>query len=83
MRTEKKIITQYLEKGTHCILVPVYYDGEEKPAWRNVFVGTYVSCLENLNAFPDYYEATLEQNAEHKRNKAIADEFYKKRRKIK
>lgn len=83
MRTESKQIMQYLEKGTHCILVPVYYDEEEKPAWRNVFVGTYVDCLENFNAFPDYYEATLEQNAEHKRNKAIAAEFYRERRRRK
>lgn len=52
-----KEIVNYLDKYTFCILVPVYYYGEEKTAWRKCYVGTLEDCESNFSAFPDYFIA--------------------------
>lgn len=34
----KKIVS-YTEKDIFCVLIPVYYEYENKPSWKKVFVG--------------------------------------------
>lgn len=65
---EEKYITQYLNKETYCILVPIYYEFEEKPAWRKVFVGTEEECKNVFINYPDYMKASEEENKKHREN---------------
>ena len=66
---EKKYITQYLNKETYCILVPIYYEFENKPAWRKIFVGTEKECKEDFVSYPDYMKASEEENKKNRNNK--------------
>lgn len=49
-----------------CILVPVFYDHEEKPSWRKYFVGTLEKCNELFPSAPDFLNATYEENRENR-----------------
>lgn len=42
---ESKKITRVIASG-YSILVPVYYENEDLPAWRKVYTGTYKECEE-------------------------------------
>ena len=64
----EKEIVKYLDSGKYAIYVPVFYDYEEKPAWRKMFVGTEKECKNNLDSFPDYMQATAEENANNRKN---------------
>jgi hypothetical protein len=66
---EKKQIFNYSSKDTYCILVPVYYDFEEKPAWRRVFVGSKKECEQVFDNYPDILNASYEENLQHRNNK--------------
>lgn len=66
---EKKKIFNYLSKETYCILVPVYYDFEEKPAWRRVFVGSKEECEKAFSNYPDFLNASIEENAQHMKSR--------------
>lgn len=37
---KKKEILNYLDRETYCIVVPKYYEFEDKPAWTKVFIGS-------------------------------------------
>lgn len=61
---EKKEILKYLEDGIFCIMIPVYYECEEKPAWRKVCIGSKEYCESRFNDYPNFYNATAEENRE-------------------
>ena len=63
-----KHIVKYLDGGNYAIYVPVFYDYEEKPAWRKVFVGTEIECKNMIDTFPDSIQATPEENINNRRN---------------
>ena len=64
---EKEII-KYLDSGKYAIYIPVFYDYEEKPAWRKMFVGTEQECKNMIDSFPDNLQATPEENANNRKN---------------
>lgn len=65
---ERKKITRYLATN-YCILVPVYYENEKRPAWRKVFEGNHKECENNFSNFPDFIMATNDENRENRQNK--------------
>lgn len=65
----KKEIVKYLNNGMYAIMLPVYYDYEENPAWRKVFVGTEIECKNRIDSFPDSIQATMEENKINRMNK--------------
>lgn len=64
----KKEIVKYLDGGKYAIYVPVFYDYEEKPAWRKMFVGTETECKNRMDSFPDSIQATAEENANNRKS---------------
>ena len=64
----EKEMVKYLDSGKYAIYVPVFYDYEEKPAWRKMFVGTETECKNNLDNFPNSIQATAEENAKNRKN---------------
>ena len=66
---DKKKIFNYFSKENYCILVPVYYDFEEKPAWRRVFVGSKEECKKAFSNYPDFLNASGEENAQMRKNR--------------
>lgn len=60
---EKSYITKYLNNGNYCILTPIYYENEARPAWRKYFIGSRAECENMLPAAPEYLNATPEENA--------------------
>ena len=61
MKTEKKYISQYINNN-YVILVPVYYEHENAPAWRKYYTGTKKECENILATVPDYLNATPDEN---------------------
>lgn len=61
---ETKRIGKYLDKYTYCIMMPVYYEHEEKPCWRIPIVGSKEYVESRFNDYPDYEKATQEENRE-------------------
>lgn len=45
-----------------CVLVPVWYEYELKPAWRKFFIGTKKECESAFVAAPDHIIASYEEN---------------------
>ena len=68
MKANKKIVS-YLENNTFCVLVPVYYEYEDKPAWRKMLIGSLEECKKQFELYPDYMHATFEENKKHRENK--------------
>ncbi|MSA02177.1 hypothetical protein GKG47_09010 [Lactonifactor sp. BIOML-A3] len=66
-----KHIVSYLD--SFVILVPVYYEYEELPAWRKVFIGTKSECEKMIESFPDSLNTTMEEN---KRNREYKIQEY-------
>ena len=64
-----KELCTYLNNYTFCVLVPVYYENEARPAWRKYFIGTKDEAREAYKAAPDYLNATPEENAKNRKNK--------------
>ena len=62
----EKEIVKYLDGGNYAIYVPVFYDYEEKPAWRKMFVGTETECKNKIDSFPDSIQATFEENTKNR-----------------
>lgn len=65
---EVKKNTRVVASG-YSILVPVYYENEDLPAWRKVYTGTYKECEDLFSNYPDYYNATNEENHKNRQNK--------------
>lgn len=61
-----KELTTYLNNYTFCVLVPVYYENEARPAWRKYFIGSKEEAREAFKAAPDYLNATPEENAQNR-----------------
>lgn len=64
----KKKIVNYCNE-CYAIMLPVYYEFEEKPAWRIVFIGSEKKCRENYELYPDFIFATYEENLKNRKNK--------------
>lgn len=62
----KKIVS-YTEKNTFCVLIPVYYEYENKPAWKKVFSGSLDECEKEIKLYPDYMRATYEENQNNRK----------------
>jgi len=66
---EKKQLVNYLERA-FCVLVPVYYDHETRPAWRKYHVTEDATeAREAYETAPDYLHATEDENRENRRYK--------------
>ena len=66
---ENKKIVSYCSRESYCILIPVYYEFEEKPAWRRVFVGSKEECEKVFSNYPDSLNASNEENIQNRKNK--------------
>ena len=66
---ESKKIVSYCSKENYCILIPVYYEFEEKPAWRRVFTGSKEECEKAFENYPEYLKATNDENRANRQNK--------------
>ena len=67
MNENKKEIVSYLNSNDYAILIPIYYECEEKPALRKVFVGTQEECKKIFNSYPDSMQATYEENKNNRK----------------
>ena len=63
---EHKKIVSYLDKDNFCILQPVYYLYEEKPAWRKVTTGSMEHCMELFASVADWTWATDKEEKQHR-----------------
>lgn len=57
----KKIVS-YVDSERYCILVPVFYEYEDKPTWKKAFVGSKEECEKAFPDYPDTMQATYEEN---------------------
>ena len=62
----KKKMVSYLSNKKYAIYIPVFYEYEDVPAWRKVFVGTKEECKKNMDSFPDSIQATFEENTKNR-----------------
>ena len=60
----------------YCIMVPVFYEYENKPAWRKMFVGNLTECEKEFSLFPDFLKATAEENAKNRKNQIELYHFF-------
>ena len=60
-----------------CVLVPVWYDNETKPAWRRIFTGTKKECDSVFASAPDHIIASYEENRRNRENKLKELIFYR------
>lgn len=72
----KKEIVNYNNTSTYLILVPVFYEHENKPAWRTVYKGTKKECEKEFSSFPDSLKATPEENNRNRKNQLATAIFY-------
>lgn len=63
----KKEIAKYNEQ--YCILIPIYYEFEKKPAWRRVYTGNLKECKQVFDNYPDFLKASNDENAQNRKNK--------------
>lgn len=64
---ESKKLVQYCNSNTYVVLVPVYYEHENIPAWRKVFKGNIEECKNIFDTFPDHMIASFEENKENRK----------------
>ena len=68
MNCEHKYIAKY--ESRFCILIPIYYADEIRPAWRKYGIfGTLEEAKEAYAGAPDYLKANEEENRENRRYK--------------
>lgn len=72
----KKAIVNYNNTSTFLIMVPVFYEFENKPAWRTVFKGSKTECEKEFSFFPDTLKATPEENNKNRKNQIATALFY-------
>lgn len=65
----KKEICFHERLNRYVILVPVFYEFENRPAWRTVYGGTKTECEKMFDSFPDTLKASTEDNAKNRKNK--------------
>ena len=56
---ERAHITTY--NNNFCVLMPIYYQHETRPAWRKYYTGSRESCIKILGSAPEYLNATPEE----------------------
>lgn len=64
----KKKIVNYNGTSEYLIIVPVFYEFEEAPAWRKVFKGSKKECEKEFSSFTDTLKATPEENNRNRKN---------------
>lgn len=64
---KKKEILNYLDRKTYCIVVPKYYELEDKPAWSIVFIGSKEDCKKAFSNYPDFFKATNDENVQNRK----------------
>ena len=65
----KKSIVYQERLNRYVIIVPVFYEFEEKPAWRTVYGGTKTECEKEFDSYPDTLKANAAENAQNRKNK--------------
>lgn len=60
----------------YCIMIPIYYEYEDKPAWRRVFKGTKKECEKEFSTLPEYLNATHEENKKNREDMIDLYEFF-------
>lgn len=78
MSMYKKEIVNYNGSEKYIILVPVFYECESKPAWRNVFSGSLDDCKKAFSDFPDCLSATDDENKKNRYYMRLTAEFWEK-----
>lgn len=71
----KKEIVKHWRKD-HVILIPIFYENESRPAWREVFAGTEKECKEVFSDYPETLEASAEENRKNREYKIKEYLFY-------
>lgn len=64
----KKIVKNHAD-GNYCLLIPVYYEYENKPAWRIARRGTLLEVQSAFDLFPEYLMASNDENLKNRQNK--------------
>ena len=72
----KKKIVNYNGTSQYLIMIPVFYEFEEDPAWRKVFKGSKKECEKEFSSFPDTLKATPEENNQNRKNQLATAIFY-------
>ncbi len=66
---DTKLLVKYENK--YCVLIPVFYEYETRPAWRKYFIGTRAECENVFTGAPDQLKATAAENAENRHYKRL------------
>ena len=74
----KKEIVKHWRKN-HVILVPIFYENETRPAWREVFAGTKKECEEAFYDYPETMKASEEENRKNREYKMKEYLFFMER----
>lgn len=74
----KKEIVKHWRKN-HVILVPIFYENETRPAWREVFAGTKEECEKVFKDYPETLKASAEENRKNRENKIKEYLFFMER----
>lgn len=62
---EKTHVCSHWRYG-YCVMIPVYYENETKPAWRYYAKGTLDECRKAAESAPEYLTATAEENRQNR-----------------
>ena len=73
-KNSKKKILQDGIGNNYVIMIPVFYEYEDRPAWRKVFTGSKEECEKEFSMLPDNLKATSEEN---KTNRETMIDLYK------
>ena len=60
---------QYCASENYVIMLPVFYECENNPSWRKVYTGTKEECENEFSLFPDFINATAEENKINRKNR--------------
>lgn len=66
MNYKKKICFQE-RLSRYIILVPVFYEFENCPAWKIVYGGTKTECEKEFDSFPNTLKASADENAQNRK----------------
>ena len=66
---ESKKIVSYCSKESYCILIPVYYEFEEKHERKKEIDSRKEECEKVFSNYPDSLNASNEENIQNRKNK--------------
>lgn len=76
MTEYKKEIVSYNNGYKYLIIIPVFYECENKPSWKTVYSGSFDDCKKAFSMFPDTLQATAEENAKNRYYMRLQADFY-------